>query len=188
MQWYFHHTWWGGLILDTLSKTLFHPPKYVMYLFIFCTYPCSYNHILMPKPDNLYKKKKNLPRSPLCLKTTNDKSLKPKTHKPAHRFDPTHYFSSLPINTQKLSNIHHHYQIFINTDRKKERNSAFFLSILSSTISNRLIKEPNGWRGSKGTEDPRGRRWRWGEHARALVVPQKRDFTKFQRYPRRPLR
>ena len=60
------------------------------------------------------------------MKTTNDKTLKPKTHKPAHRFDPTHYFSSLPINTQKLSNIHHHYQIFINTDRKRERNREFF--------------------------------------------------------------
>ena len=60
------------------------------------------------------------------MKTTNDKPLKPKTHKPAHRFDPTYYFSSLPINTQKLSNIHRHYQIFINTKRKKETVIFFF--------------------------------------------------------------
>ena len=80
LQWYFHHTWWGGLIFDTLSKTLFHPPKYVMYLFIFWTYPCSYNHILMPKPDNL-KKKKN--QGAHCVwKPQMTKPLSPKPTNP----------------------------------------------------------------------------------------------------------
>ena len=70
------------------------------------------------------------------MKTTNDKPLKPKTHKPAHRFDPTYYFSSLPINTQKLSNIHRHYQIFINTKRKKETVIFFLFFSFNFIINN----------------------------------------------------